>query len=270
MFRYSIVPPDGRTRSHEPLHDLPVWLVKTNEVTRIALALAAALIVCGTAPAAEQVVLTNGFRIRADRHESASGKVKLYTSTGVIELEATQVAEIEQEEYVAPPPAPAVAPVTPVTTAANAAVTPIGPVKPEVLLKDAADKYGLPPEFLHSVARVESGLQANAVSPKGAIGLMQLMPGTAAQLKADPNDPAQNVDAGARHLRDLLVQYGGSTHKALSAYNAGAGAVQKYNGVPPYAETRTYVEKVLRNYQKMTQSAGPAAGEAEKATGVAQ
>lgn len=230
------------------------------------MALAAAVMECGTALAAEQVVLTNGFRIRADRHENAPGKVKLYTSTGVIELASTQVAEIEQEEYVPPPPAPAPPPAPVVTAASASMAASAGPVRPEVLLKEAADKYGLPPEFLHSVARVESGLQANAVSPKGAIGLMQLMPGTAAQLKADPNDPAQNVDAGARHLRDLLEQYGGSTHKALSAYNAGAGAVQKYNGVPPYAETRTYVEKVLRNYQKMTQTAG----EAEKGSGVSQ
>jgi soluble lytic murein transglycosylase-like protein len=81
---------------------------------------------------------------------------------------------------------------------------------------------------------------------------MQLMPATAARLGADPSDAAQNIDAGTRHLRDLLIQYEGSTHKALAAYNAGEGAVQRYQGIPPYAETRGYVEKVLRNYQKLS------------------
>lgn len=81
---------------------------------------------------------------------------------------------------------------------------------------------------------------------------MQLMPETAARLRADPRDPVQNVDAGARHLRDLLAAYQGSTMKALAAYNAGAGAVERYKGVPPYPETVLYVEKVLRNYQKLS------------------
>jgi soluble lytic murein transglycosylase-like protein len=111
----------------------------------------------------------------------------------------------------------------------------------------------LPPELLHSVARTESAYRTDAVSPKGAIGVMQLMPGTAAMLKADPHDPEQNVEAGARHLRDLLIQYNGETRKALAAYNAGAGAVQRYGGVPPYAETQNYVDKVLRNYWKLAE-----------------
>ena len=114
----------------------------------------------------------------------------------------------------------------------------------------------MPPAILHSVAKVESNFDARAVSPKGAIGIMQLMPATAASLNADPRDPAQNVDAGARHLRDLLVRYDGAASKALAAYNAGEGAVARYSGVPPYAETQLYVEKVLQNYHKLTTSAG--------------
>ncbi|MBL8292037.1 MAG: lytic transglycosylase domain-containing protein [Bryobacterales bacterium] len=209
----------------------------------------AVLLLTSQAWCAEQVVLTSGFRIRADRHERLGARVKLYTANGEIELAADTVQSIEVEEYVAPPPAPPAPPPTPVSP-------PVAPaIQPKALLDQAAEKYGLPPEFLHSVARIESAYQLNALSPKGAIGLMQLMPGTAAQLNADPHDPLQNVDAGARHLRDLLLQYGGSTHKALAAYNAGAGAVQKYQGVPPYRETRGYVEKVLRNYQRLTQTA---------------
>jgi soluble lytic murein transglycosylase-like protein len=117
----------------------------------------------------------------------------------------------------------------------------------------AAIHAGLPPEIVHSVAKVESGYQLNAVSPKGAIGLMQLMPGTAAALNADPNDPEQNVEAGARYLRELLIKYENDPHqvtKALAAYNAGPGAVDKYNGVPPYRETIDYVNRVLKEYEK--------------------
>jgi soluble lytic murein transglycosylase-like protein len=99
------------------------------------------------------------------------------------------------------------------------------------------------------VVAAESAYRPDAVSPKGAIGLMQLMPGTAAQYGADPMDPAQNVEAGTAYLRDLLLKYNGDVAAALAAYNAGPGAVDRYHGVPPYAETRSYVGKVIRNWQ---------------------
>jgi soluble lytic murein transglycosylase-like protein len=91
-------------------------------------------------------------------------------------------------------------------------------------------------------------MRPEAVSPKGALGVMQLMPSTARALSADPRDPAQNIDAGARLLRELLIKYDGDVVKALSAYNAGAGAVDRYHGMPPYAETQNYVDKVIRTY----------------------
>jgi soluble lytic murein transglycosylase-like protein len=116
------------------------------------------------------------------------------------------------------------------------------------LVQDAALRTGLPPAFVESVARVESAMQPEAVSSKGAVGVMQLMPSTARALSADPRDPAQNIDAGARLLRDLLIKYDGDVVKALSAYNAGAGAVDRYHGMPPYAETQNYVDKVIRTY----------------------
>ena len=117
-------------------------------------------------------------------------------------------------------------------------------------MRDAARRSGLPPEFVESVAQVESGFRPDAVSPKGALGVMQLMPGTAKTLGADPHDTAQNIDAGTRLLRDLLVKYDGDVVKALSAYNAGAGAVDRYQGMPPYNETRWYVKKVIDAYHK--------------------
>ena len=120
-------------------------------------------------------------------------------------------------------------------------------------MHEAAIRNSLPPAFVASVAKAESAMKQNAVSPKGAIGLMQLMPSTAKALDADPHDTEQNIDAGTRLLKDLLIKYDGDVVKALAAYNAGPGAVAKYNGLPPYRETQDYVNKVIRDYQKNSQ-----------------
>ena len=111
-------------------------------------------------------------------------------------------------------------------------------------------EQGLEPQFVRSVAHAESGFRQDAISVKGAIGLMQLMPATAQSYGADPHDPAQNVEAGAAYLRELLIKYDGDARRALAAYNAGPGAVDRYRGVPPYRETRDYVARVLRKYEK--------------------
>jgi soluble lytic murein transglycosylase-like protein len=159
---------------------------------------------------------------------------------GFVELDAAQVQGFEAEE-----PAPAaVKPVSPTPS------TPAAPATPQELADRAADKYGLPRKLVRSVIAAESAFRPAAVSPKGAIGLMQLMPATAQSLGADPHDPAQNVDAGTRLLRDLLEKYNYGLWHALAAYNAGEGAVQKYKGIPPYAETINYVRKIDRDLQK--------------------
>ena len=111
------------------------------------------------------------------------------------------------------------------------------------LFRQAAARYGLSPALLAAVAKVESGYNPSAVSPAGAQGLMQLMPGTAAGLGVNPFDPAQAVDGAARLLSRNLHDFG-SLPLALAAYNAGAGAVRQYGGIPPYAETQAYVPKV--------------------------
>jgi hypothetical protein len=113
------------------------------------------------------------------------------------------------------------------------------------LFAAASQKYGVPAALLSAVAKQESGYDASAVSPAGAQGLMQLMPGTAKRLGvSNPLDPAQAVDGAARMLRDLTRRFG-STELALAAYNAGPGAVLKYNGIPPYPETQRYVRDVM-------------------------
>ena len=193
----------------------------------------------GAAFAGEFAVLANGSRLHADRHETDGGRVRLYMGAGFIEVDAAQVRGFEQEEAVPAPPAP-----VPVPVPVPAAATPQPAPSPLDLADAAADKYGLPRDLVRRVMAAESGFQPGAVSPKGAVGLMQLMPATAQTLGVDPHDPLQNVDAGARYLRDLLAKYNGRLWHALAAYNAGPGAVDKYNGVPPYAETIHYVKKI--------------------------
>lgn len=116
-------------------------------------------------------------------------------------------------------------------------------------IREAALLYQLPESFIRAVMRVESNFYADAVSHKGAMGLMQLMPATAASMGViDPFDARQNVLGGARFLRVLANRFEGDLVLTIAAYNAGQGAVERYRGVPPYAETRRYVERVLRHY----------------------
>jgi hypothetical protein len=116
-------------------------------------------------------------------------------------------------------------------------------------IKDAALRHGLNPALVESVIRVESAFNPGAVSPKGAQGLMQLMPQTASSLGVqNAFDPRQNIEGGVRHLRYLIGRYPGNLALALAAYNAGEGAVNAAKGIPPYAETQAYVRKVLESF----------------------
>lgn len=119
------------------------------------------------------------------------------------------------------------------------------------VIEEAALRYQLPPSFIRAVMQVESNFQPDVVSVDGAIGLMQLMPGTAAGMGVrDPYDPRENVLGGARYLRVLANMFNGDLVLTVAAYNAGHGAVAKYDGVPPYPETRRYVQNVLRLYYR--------------------
>jgi soluble lytic murein transglycosylase-like protein len=136
----------------------------------------------------------------------------------------------------------------PPKTAAGLVCDPISSVSLSPLIQDAADREGLSPDLLRAVIRKESAGYPCAVSSKGAMGLMQLMPGTAANFGvADPMNPEDNVGAGARFLGQLLERYAGNLSLALAAYNAGPGKVDAYGGVPPYPETKNYVRDILNS-----------------------
>ncbi len=196
---------------------------------------------------AQFAVLQSGFHLPFDRAEKTNGEIRLYRGDGHITLRESDVVEWIREEEPTPIRQPdALAPATP---------APVTAPSVRELIAEAANKHGLPEKFVSSVAHAESAHQQNVVSPKGAIGIMQLMPSTARALGVNPEDVRENIEGGTKLLRDLLLQYQDDpdqVRKALAAYNAGPGAVKKYNGIPPYRETQTYVDRVLKNYQAKT------------------
>ena len=197
-----------------------------------------------TVQAGERVVLTTGYEMHADRHEEQGGTVRIFDAGGVTELPRALVAEYRVEEYTPSAPVPAVVVSQPAAASTD----------PKQMIQALVEKQNLPHELVAlvaSVMRQESGFHADAVSPKGAIGLMQLMPGTARDLGVNPRIASENVEGGTRYLTELLKKYEGHDDqvvRALAAYNAGPAAVDKYDGVPPYAETRAYVRRIVQNY----------------------
>jgi hypothetical protein len=190
-------------------------------------------------------------------HVEASDAV-LTLAGGVIAVPVSQVIRVEN---LAPPPASSTAepaPSIPQEVGVGPGSESDSPSRPATeseaevidrLIREAARRYDLEVDLLSAVVAVESGRKTGAVSPKGAQGLMQLMPATAMDLAvSDPFDPAQNLDAGARYLRQLLDLHGDSYTNALAAYNAGTGRVARWKGVPPYKETQNYVHRVLQHY----------------------
>jgi soluble lytic murein transglycosylase-like protein len=132
----------------------------------------------------------------------------------------------------------------------------VAPPQIASLIEQSAARYGVDPALVKAVVNQESGFDQFATSNVGAQGLMQLMPETAASLGVtDSYDAAQNIDGGTRYLRQLLDRFGGDARRAVAAYNAGPGAVERYDGVPPYAETQKYVSAVLGGYARYSASA---------------
>jgi soluble lytic murein transglycosylase-like protein len=170
------------------------------------------------------------------RISEIESKIKSVDSSGQNEgLTPIEFAQVMQQNIKSAPPS------TPIRNMRNIPVANI-----REMIKKAAKENNLRPELLEAVVQVESGYNPDAVSSKGASGLMQLMPATAHALGvSDPFDPEQNLMGGAKYLRQQLDRFNGDEKKALAAYNAGPGAVLRFNGVPPYRETQNYVKKVI-------------------------
>ena len=184
---------------------------------------------------AEYVVLRNGLRLKVTGYQLVGENYLLQMTGGKVAIAAKEVVAIEPEDTFGPP----------ATVQAD----------PQPLYRDlvesAAKRYNMDADLITSVIAVESNFDPKAVSRKNAHGLMQLLPETAAQLGVkNIDDPAENIDAGTRYLRDLLQKYNNNLALALAAYNAGPDKVQLYGRVPPYAETISYVHRVKSGYEK--------------------
>ena len=207
--------------------------------------------------AADVAVLRNGFSIQHERREVVGEVTRLYVSADGSSFVDVPTAEIEHFE--AAPELPASGSRLPASHEVLVHESPFArntPYSPAMLslnevVNSASGRYRLDPDLVNSVIKAESGFNARALSPKGAQGLMQLMPGTATALGV-PNafDPQANVEGGAKYLRELLERYNFDLVKALAAYNAGPQRVEQYKGVPPYYETRAYVARVVRDFNK--------------------
>jgi soluble lytic murein transglycosylase-like protein len=201
-------------------------------------AIALLILLALPAGAADLAVLRNGFTIRHERRNLVGANTRLYLGADSSSYVDVPTAEIDHfEKDLSPAPVAAVKPA------------------PQVSVADAvsgsSQRYHLDPDLVNSVIRAESAFNPQAVSHKGAQGLMQLMPQTASHLGVDNTfDPGQNVDAGTRYLRALLERYNFDLIKALAAYNAGPQRVEQYGGVPPYSETRAYVSRIIRDFNQ--------------------
>lgn len=189
--------------------------------------------------ARETAVLRNGFSISHDHRQQIGATTRLFLSSSdqeYVDIATDNIVSFEKEEEAL---APAVVPAKEAS------------LDLDQIVERASRQNQLDSDFVRAVIRAESNGKTTAVSPKGAQGLMQLMPQTAAQLGVKNSfDANENVDAGTRYLRALLAHYHNDPARALAAYNAGSGRVQQYNGVPPYKETRAYVATIIRDFNR--------------------
>ena len=200
--------------------------------------------------AGEMAVLRNGFSIRHERREVLGDVTRLYTKADGSSYVDVPTAEIEHFEEAGDLEKQASGLTSPLLAKGARNGAPAQFDLDEVV-NAASGRYRLDPDLVSSVIKAESGFNVRAVSPKGAQGLMQLMPDTASKLGVpDAFDPRANVEGGTRYLRELLERYDFDLVKALAAYNAGPLRVEQYGGVPPYHETRAYVARVVKDFNK--------------------
>jgi hypothetical protein len=198
----------------------------------LALSIGVALTVCAVDARADYLVLRSGARLNVSAYQLLGDRYHIQINGGSGEIAAADVVAIEPEEIFVEVPR------MPLTQA------PFGE-----LIRSSSQKYGVDADLLFSVIAAESNFNSKAISRRGARGLMQLLPATAARLGVkDIFDPAQNIDAGTRYLHELMTRYQGDLMLTLAAYNAGPGAVQHYGRVPPYNETISYVRAIRKTY----------------------
>jgi len=222
--------------------------------------------------AGEVAVLKNGFSIRHERREIVGNVTRLYVNADGSSFVDVPTAEIEHFEAAPELPGsrlPASGKESQSPLLANYARNGAPGASPfprsssvnlDEVVNSASGRYRLDPDLVNSVIKAESGFNVRAVSPKGAQGLMQLMPGTASQLGV-PNafDPQANIEGGTKYLRELLERYDFDLVKALAAYNAGPQRVEQFGGVPPYYETRVYVARIVKDFNKKKAAQGKVA-----------
>jgi soluble lytic murein transglycosylase-like protein len=213
--------------------------------------LSRALVLVGLAAAAhaaERVTLKNGFDLICDHRVPEAGKVRLYlddSGKNYMDVEASEIASVETIQP------PSVEEQDSGARGAQASPERLSEKDLRPMLAQAGAAYDIDADLLASVVREESDGRARAVSRSGAQGLMQLMPGTAAEMGVSNSFvPAQNIDGGTAYLNELLIQYHDKLPLALAAYNAGPAAVERWHGIPPYPETRAYVERVIHEYNR--------------------
>jgi hypothetical protein len=185
---------------------------------------------CAPGARADYAVLRSGQRLHVKGYLRQGSKILLYIGSGSIIVSADDVVRFEPEDTF---------------TAVPASDAPTVPFAAQI--HTAAAQNGLDEKLVSSIISAESNFNSRAVSPKHAMGLMQLMPRTAADFAVrNPFDPAQNIDAGTRYLKQLLDQYHGNLTLALAAYNAGPGVVAQYGGVPPFPDTQNYIRRIKK------------------------
>jgi len=227
------------------------------KTARVALATCVLVAAGSSMASAEIVYLTSGRTLSVKAHaESGESVVLTLRGGGDVTLDKTLVEKIVPDEVPHPDPTPAVAASDQAQAQAPAALAqPAAPQRTSLLretsyadlITAAAEAHGVDPLLVQALIQVESNYQPRARSPKGAMGLMQLMPSVAREYKVrNAYDPKANIDAGVRKLKSLLEKYGtDSLDLVLAAYNAGEGTIQRFGGIPPYRETQNYVSRIL-------------------------
>lgn len=212
---------------------------------------------CPMARAAEHVTLKNGFELDCVRREAIGDRIRLYLgkdSTNYLDVAADAVVRVEA---IPDPPEAPTAVTAPAVKPVSASVVALTREEMHTMLAHAGTEHNIDADLLASVVRAESGGQVRAVSRVGAQGLMQLMPKTAGELGVhDTFQPEENISGGTTYLDQLLTRYHDNVALALAAYNAGPAAVDRYHGIPPYRETRAYVARVIREFNRRKRMSG--------------